>query len=256
ETAAQSNWYVPEAHYLESWGDVRGFDGTVSFVQPLIAPLYGGKTAYEVIATLGGEAGASPHDIVRRYWQTRLTGGPSFDIAWSKALHDGVVPNTALPTVNVTAKVPAQPQPKQAQAMEIMFRPDPAIWDGSFSNNGWLQELPKPQNKMTWDNAVWVSPSTAQKLNLNVEDMVTLKYQGRTLTAPVWIMPGHANDSATVHLGYGRTHIGHVGNDVEFNAYLLRTSAEPAGGFGLELQKASGHYVFATTQHTQTMEVS
>src|SRR5581483_7292945 len=91
---------------------------------------------------------------------------------------------------------------------------------------------------------------------LNVEDMVTLKYQGRTLTAPVWIMPGHANDSATVHLGYGRTHIGHVGNDVGFNAYLLRTSAEPAGGFGLELQKASGHYVFATTQHTQTMEVS
>ena len=109
---------------------------------------------------------------------------------------------------------------------------------------------------MTWDNAVWISPATAQQLNLDTEGMVTLRYQGRAVTAPVWIMPGHANDSVTVHLGYGRTRAGQVGNDVGFNAYLLRTSAEPAGGFGVEIQKVSGHHTFATTQHTQTMEGS
>ncbi len=253
ETAALMNWHVPEAHYLESWSDVRSFDGTVSFVQPLIAPLYGGKSAHEVIATLAGQPDKTAHDLVQEYWQSQNTS-PAFDIFWKKALHDGVVPNTALATINVAAKPPATAESKQAQAMEIMFRPDPAIWDGSFANNGWLQELSKPQNKMTWDNAAWVSPTTAQRLNVNTEDMIELKYQGRSITAPVWIMPGHANDSVTVHLGYGRTRAGQTGNEVGFNAYLLRTSTAPDGGYGLEVQKASGRHVFATTQHTQTME--
>jgi len=255
ETAAQCIWHVPEAHYLESWGDVRAFDGTVSFVQPLISPLYGGKSALEVLATLAGNPGVLAYDTVRLYWKDKLTT-PSFEIAWAKALNDGVVPNTALPAINVTAKAPAAPQPRQAQGTEIVFRPDPTIWDGSFANNGWLQELPKPANKMTWDNAVWISPATAQQHNLDSEGMVTLRYQGRAVTAPVWIMPGHANDSVTVHLGYGRTRAGQVGNDVGFNAYLLRTSTEPAGGYGVEIQKVSGHHPFATTQHTQTMEGS
>jgi len=253
ETAVQCQWHIPEAHYLESWGDVRAFDGTVSLMQPLIDPLYGGRTALDVLTTIVGNPGVLPYDTVRLYWRNKLTQ-PTFEIAWAKALHDGVVPNTALPAINVTAKAPAMPQPKQAQGMEIMFRPDPTIWDGSFSNNGWLQELPKPTNKMTWDNAVWVSPNTAQQAKLNTEDMVTLRYQGRTVTAPVWIMPGHADNSVTVHLGFGRTRAGHVGNEVGFNAYLLRTSAEPGGGYGVEIQKVGGRHTFATTQHTQTME--
>ena len=135
-----------------------------------------------------------------------------------------------------------------------MFRPDPTIWDGSFANNGWLQELPKPANKMTWDNAAWISPTMAEQKGLNTEDVIELKYQGRTVTAPVWVMPGHANDSITVHLGFGRTRAGHVGNEVGFNANLLRTGAEPNGGFGADIQKVGGHHTFATTQHTQTME--
>lgn len=253
ETAALSIWHVPEAHYLESWGDVRGFDGTISLVQPLIAPLYGGKTATEVLATLGGETDQSAHDVLREHWQDQQKSG-NFDIFWKKTLHDGLVPNTALPAINVTAKAPPAAEAKQTQGLEIMIRPDPAVWDGSFTNNGWMQELPKPQNKMTWDNAVWISPSTAQRLNVNTEDMVELKYQGRTIAAPVWIMPGHANESATVHLGYGRTRAGNVGNEVGFNAYLLRTSNAPDGGPGLDIQKAGGSHKFATTQHTQTME--
>jgi MoCo/4Fe-4S cofactor protein with predicted Tat translocation signal len=253
ETGRQCIWTVPEAHYLESWGDVRAFDGTVSFVQPLIAPLYGGKTALEVIATLGGQPDKSDHDLVQEYWKSQAKV-PNFDIFWQRALHDGVVPNTALAAINVTAKMPPASAAKTPQGLQIMFRPDPTIWDGSFANNGWLQELPKPQSKMTWDNAVWISPTTAQQKNLNTGDMVELKYQGRTVAGPVWIMPGHANDSVTVHLGFGRTFAGHIGNEVGFNAYLLRTSAEPHGGHGLELNKVSGSHDFATTQHTQTME--
>ena len=176
---------------------------------------------------------------MQAYWQGQAKV-PNFDIFWQKALHDGVVPNTALPAVNVTAKMPPASQPKTAQGMEIIFRPDPTIWDGSFANNGWLQELPKPQNKMTWDNAVWISPTTAQQKNLNIGDMVELKYQGRTITGPIWIMPGHANNSATVHLGFGRTFAGHVGNEVGFNAYLLRTSSAPWSDYGAELNKVGG----------------
>ena len=253
ETAAQSVWYIPEAHYLESWSDVRAFDGTVSFVQPLIAPLYGGKTAHEVIGVLSGKPGDVPYDIVRRYWQDRLKE-PTFETAWSKALHDGVVPNTALPAISVSGKAPAPSASEAGSGLELMIRPDATIWDGSFANNGWLQELPKPANKMTWDNAVWISPSTAQARGLNTEDVVELKYQGRTVRGPLWIMPGHANDSVTIHLGYGRTRAGEVGNEVGFNAYLLQTSAAPRGGPGLDIQKVSGTHHLATTQHTQTME--
>jgi molybdopterin-containing oxidoreductase family iron-sulfur binding subunit len=253
ETAAQCLWHVPEAHYLESWGDVRTFDGTVTFCQPLIAPLYGGKTLLEVAATLAGQPDKTDHDLVQEYWRSQAKV-PNFDIYWQKALHDGVVPGTAQPAVDVSAKMPTPAPARVAGGLEIMFRPDPTIWDGSFANNGWLQELPKPQNKMTWDNAVSISPSLAQKLNLNIGDVVELKYQGRTISGPIWVMPGHAPDSATVHLGYGRTRAGQVGNEVGFNAYLLRTSTEPEGGWGLELRKTGASHTFATTQHTQTME--
>src|SRR5579863_7644741 len=225
ETAALANWHLPEAHYLESWSDVRGYDGTVSIVQPLIAPLYGGKTAHEVIATLAGQPDKTCHELVQGNWQNQS----NFDLFWQESLHDGVLKNTALPAINVTAKPPASVHSASVQGLEIIFRPDPAIWDGSWANNGWLQELSKPQNKMTWDNAAWISPTTAQKLGVNTEDMLELKYQGRTLTVPVWVMPGHANDSVTVHLGYGRTHAGHTGDGVGFNAYLLRTSTAPDG---------------------------
>ncbi len=253
ETSVQCGWYVPAAHYLESWSDVRGLDGTVSFVQPLIAPLYGGKTAHEVISSLAGEPGKLPYDIVRSYWQAH-TNASNFEIFWAKALHDGVVPNTALAAIDVSPKTPPATPPKSGSGLEVMFRPDPTIWDGRFANNGWLQELPKPQNKMTWDNAVWISPSLADQAKLNTEDVVELKYQGRTVTGPVWIMPGHAENSITIHLGYGRTRAGQVGNEVGFNAYLLRTSIDPDFGSGLEMRKVGSGHNFATTQHTQTME--
>jgi molybdopterin-containing oxidoreductase family iron-sulfur binding subunit len=252
ETAVLCNWHVPEAHFLESWSDARGHDGTASIVQPLIAPLYGGVTAHQVMSVLAGDADRVPYDIVKPYWQSHMTG--DFETAWQTAVHDGVIANTALAAVPVTAKAPPSAAAQQGSGMELIVRPDPTIWDGTWANNGWLQELPKPHNKMTWDNAVWVSPTTAQKLGVTVGDMVELRYRGKTASGPVWIMPGHANDCATVHLGFGRTRAGHVGNSVGFNAYALQTSDAPGGGPGLEIRKIDGHHDFATTQHTQTME--
>jgi molybdopterin-containing oxidoreductase family iron-sulfur binding subunit len=253
ETSVLCNWHIPEAHYLESWSDARGYDGTASIVQPLIAPLYGGITSHQVLSVLAGDADRVPYDIVKPYWQSQMKSA-DFDAAWQTAVHDGLIANTALPAVSVTAKAPPAQTAQQAQALELVLRPDPTIWDGTWANNGWLQELPKPQNKMTWDNAVWLGPATAQKLGVTAEDMVELRYRGKTVTGGVWIMPGHANDCATVHLGFGRTRAGHVGNGVGFNAYTLQTSDAPGGGPGLEIHKTGGRYSFATTQHTQTME--
>jgi MoCo/4Fe-4S cofactor protein with predicted Tat translocation signal len=256
ETSDVCNWHIPLAHYLESWSDTRAFDGTASIIQPLIAPLYGGITAHQLLSVLNGEADQAPYDIVRDHWRDQM--GADFETAWQKALHDGVVPNSAqpfvIPQVESSSQAAQPAASSSSGSLELVLRPDPTIGDGAWSNNGWLQELPKPQNKMTWDNAAWISPSTAQKLNVTTEDLVELKYRGRVVQAAIWVMPGHANDCVTAHFGYGRTHAGHVGTGIGFNAYLLQTSDAPGGGQGLEIRKLGGRYTFATTQHAQTME--
>ena len=157
ETAEYCQWHVNEAHFLESWSDTRGYDGTVTFVQPLIAPLYDGHTPNEIFSTLAGDSDKSAHEVVREYWQTS-SKAQDFDTFWQTALHDGIVPNTTAAPVTVSAKPPASAASSNAQGIEIQFRPDPTIWDGAFANLGWLQECPKPETKMTWDNAVWISP--------------------------------------------------------------------------------------------------
>ena len=254
ETSAFCQWHIPLAHYLESWSDVRAYDGTASIIQPLIEPLYDGVSAHQLLSVLLNKADAAPHDIVKSYWSGK-TGAANMNAWWQRTLNDGVIPDSALARSDNPGLPTAQslPQPVPAGTLEIVFRPDPAIWDGSFSNNGWMQEMPKPQNKMTWDNAVWISPHTAQRLGIENEDLVEIAYRDRKVTGPVWVMPGHADDSITVHLGYGRTRAGRVGNGVGFNACALRTSDAPWVGSGATLRK-TGRYSFATTQHTQTME--
>ncbi len=256
ETAALSHWHIPEAHYLEAWGDARAFDGTASIVQPLIAPLYAGRSAHELISALAGDATRSGYDIVRAFWQTKSTAA-DFESAWRRALHDGVIDGTTLPPRQVTLSssfaAPASAAPA-AGSLEIIFRPDPNIGDGRFANNGWLQELPKPLTTLTWDNAAFVSPTTAQRLGLQNEDLIDLSYGGQTVPAPVWILPGHPNDAVTVHLGYGRTHAGRVGQNTGFNAYALRTSGAPWFGSGLQLRKTGKTYELAATQTHFSME--
>ncbi len=253
ETAAWCHWHVPEAHYLESWGDARAYDGTISVIQPLIAPIYGGKTPHEILNVLNNQADRSAHDTVRDYWQTQHKG-KDFDDFWQTSLHDGVVEGTALAEINPPpAKMPDTP-PRASSGPEIVFRPDPAIGDGAMSNNAWLQEMPKPQNKMTWDNAVWFSPKSAQHYGVDSGDVIEIALRGRKVEGPVWIMPGHADESVTIHFGYGRTRAGRIADGVGFNAYAVRGSTSPWFDSGVEITRKSKGYKFATTQHTQTME--
>ena len=255
ETAELCHWHVPEAHFLEAWSDARAFDGTISIMQPLISPLYNGKSAHEILAVLTGQAGAAGHDLVRDYWR-RQKPKAGFEQFWQQSLHDGVVQGTALPAkaIKLNPAFPAQHAPAGAPEgrMEIVLRPDPTVWDGSFANNGWLQELPKPLTKLTWDNAALVSPATALKLGVTNGDVVKLRGDGREVNAPIWIMPGHADESLTVHLGYGRRRAGRVGTGTGFNAYLLQSSAQPGIG-SVEVQKTGRNYQLVTTQHHHIM---
>lgn len=260
ETAALCHWHIPEAHSLEAWSDARAYDGTVSIVQPLIAPFYGAKSFHEVVAALLGQTTAG-YDIVRKYWESQHAG-TDFDHFWRKSLHDGVVEGTALSPKEVSltkidwSSLDTNAQSKEVSqgAMEIIFRPDPSIWDGRFANNGWLQELPKQLSKLTWDNAAFVSPATAEKLNLANEEVLELKYKERTVRASVWILPAQPDNAVTVYLGYGRTHAGRVGSGMGFNAYALRTSDAPWFGADLTIKKTGEQYALACTQGHQSME--
>jgi MoCo/4Fe-4S cofactor protein with predicted Tat translocation signal len=255
ETANFCHWHIPETHYLESWSDARAYDGTVSIVQPLIAPLYNGRSAHELASVLLGQLGRTAHTSVKEYWRSKHPG-PDFEVFWQTSLHDGVVAGTALPPKPVSVKsdfgalasTPAQNAGRQG-GLEVIFRPDPTVWDGRFANNGWLQELPKPLTKLTWDNAALVSVATAQRLGLASEDVVKLRYRGKEVSAPVWVMPGHPDGAVTLHFGYGRDRAGRVGSGIGFNAFALRHSDRPWFDTGLEIEKTSDRYLLARTQH-------
>jgi MoCo/4Fe-4S cofactor protein with predicted Tat translocation signal len=256
ETSELCHWHVAAAHELETWSDARSWDGTVTILQPLIAPLYGGKSAHELASLFEGKPGRSGYDIVRETWKGQRSD-EEFEKLWRRALHEGLVPDTALP-----AEAPALIGPRPAErpmtpagpGLEVVFRPDPSVWDGRFANNGWLQELPRPLTKMTWDNAALLAPATAERLGLRNEEVVELRLQGRSVRAPVWILPGHAPDSVTVHLGYGRRRTGRVGKGAGFDAGLIRSSEAPWIGLGLEIAKTGETYLLACTQNHHSME--
>lgn len=253
ETGAWCHWHVPEAHYLESWSDARAYDGTLSIVQPLIAPIYQGKTFHDVLNVLNDKADRSSHDTVNDYWQGQHKGA-DYNEFWRTSLHDGLIAGTAFAEKTPPAAKVPEPTAPASGALEIVFRPDPAVGDGAFSNNAWLQEMPKPQNKMTWDNAVWISPKSAGHYGVKTSDVIEIGFRGRKLDAAVWVMPGQADESLTLHLGYGRTRAGRIADGVGFNAYTLRTTDALWQGWGVEITRKSSGYKFATTQHTQTME--
>ncbi|MBX5496306.1 MAG: 4Fe-4S dicluster domain-containing protein, partial [Bryobacteraceae bacterium] len=252
ETAELCQWHIPEAHFLESWGDVRAYDGTVSIIQPLIEPLYDGRSIYEFLAAFTSAPDRRGYDMIRAYWR-RQSGAADFETFWRTALHNGIVPNTQASPVAAAANaaaIPPSAPPAEAPAtnVEIVFRPDPTVWDGRFANNGWLQELPKPVSKLTWDNAALISPATAKALGVKDEDVVELSYRGRAVRAPVLVMPGHADNSVTVHLGYGRKGGGSVALGRGFDAYRLRTFDRPWFGEGVEIRKLGEKYSLARTQ--------
>ena len=256
ETAVLCHWHIPETHFLEAWGDARAYDGTLSIIQPLIAPLYDGKSAHEILAVLAGQAGMPGHDVVRGYWQGQKPEA-DFEQFWQTSLNNGVIANSAFAPKPVKlnlsfAAETAKTSATNADGIEIVLRSDPSIGDGSYSNNSWLQELPKPLTKLAWDNAALVSPASARKLRVTNGDVVELTGHGQSVEAPIWIMPGHADDSLTLHLGYGRRRAGHVGTGRGFNAYRLSTSENPWIGSAV-VRKTGKAYQLVSTQHHHIM---
>jgi MoCo/4Fe-4S cofactor protein with predicted Tat translocation signal len=310
ETSEFCHWNIPEAHYLESWSDTRSFDGTVSIVQPLIAPLYNGKSTHELLAVFSNQFDRKGYDIVREFWQGQMAGvgsqgpgggnqpsgagnqGPDFankpiltapvlsasndfEMAWRKALHDGYIPNTAArPKEGFKAALTPMTDPRvdhsnssptPSSGLELVFRTDPSIYDGRFANNGWLQELPKPASKLTWDNAALISPATAKQLGIKNKigtyggdvfvDTVSINYAGRSVTAPVWITPGHPDNVVTIHLGFGRKLAGRVGSNVGFDAYSIRTADSPwFATSGVTVNRTGEQFSLAVTQLHHLME--
>ena len=257
ETAELCHWHVNQTHELEAWSDARAYDGTATIIQPLIAPLYNGKSAHEFVALLSGQADATGYDLVRGYWQKQHAGA-DFDAFWRKSLHDGWIAGTAfgpkdLRFTSVSPKLGELPK-YDPDAIELNIRRDPTIYDGQFSNNGWLQELPKPMTKLTWDNAVLIGPKMAERLQIKVGDVVELELNGKKATGAVWIQAGHPDKSATIFLGYGRKRAGRVGTAQGFDAYALRTSAAPWIASGLQIRKTGETYKLASTQGYQSMD--
>jgi MoCo/4Fe-4S cofactor protein with predicted Tat translocation signal len=267
ETAEYCQWHVPESHYLEAWGDVRAFDGTTSIVQPLIAPLYSSRSAYEFLAAFSDKPGVTGYDALRDHFKTSH-GGADFEKSWKKALHDGVIANTTLASISVAsaATLPAT-NPISTDALEFIFRPDPSAYDGRFANNGWLQELPKPVTKLTWDNAALVSPKTAELLGLThtvasrggehgqiLSNVIDISLSNSKVTAAAWILPGQADGVIVLPLGYGRKKAGYTGTDKGFNAYAVRTSDALWAKTGGTIKKTGVNYPLACTQYHFNME--
>jgi MoCo/4Fe-4S cofactor protein with predicted Tat translocation signal len=253
ETARLCQWHLPEAYYLEAWGDGRAFDGTVSIVQPLIQPLYHGHSAHELLAVLANGVATPSYDLVRAYWRKHWEGKKQgkdkkaegdkdkkaesdFEDFWETSVHDGKVADTAFTAKNDLrlkdgwqqhVESDAATRKQQTGDYDLVFQQDPTIYDGRFANNGWLQELPKPITRVAWDNAALVSPATAKELTGVTtgtyahggehggyhQPVIEIKVGDETVRAPVWAVPGHPDGTVTVHLGYGRKYAGRVGGD-------------------------------------------
>ncbi len=259
ETSARCRWHVPEAHALESWSDARAFEGTSSIVQPLIAPLYGGKSSHELLALLQGAAARPAYDIVRDTWRPFATaaGEPDFERFWRKALHDGVIPGTAAQPRPLTAGdvfAVIGPGSAPTAGIELAIRPDPTVYDGRFANNGWLQETPKPFTKLVWDNSVHLSPATAERLGIAKDDVVEIKVGDRSVAGPAFIVPGHPDDAVAVTMGYGRRRAGRVANGIGFDVAPLRAATAPWQASGVTVSRTGRRARLTATVLHHSME--
>ncbi|MBI2687660.1 MAG: TAT-variant-translocated molybdopterin oxidoreductase [Acidobacteria bacterium] len=260
ETAAVAKWHLPESHYLETWGDVANLDGTVSLIQPLIEPLFGTKSAVEVVSFLVSGKWNKGFDLVKA--QTKLD-----DAAWRKALHGGVVAGTGPAPAKSGAdkgKVEAavNAAPKAGAKIEVSFIPSASFWDGRFTNNAWLQEAPDPVTKLVWDNAALMSPKTAKELQVEIipdnvgmyAQKINVEIGGQKVEAPVYVLPGHADGAITLVMGYGRQSIGRVGRGIGYNAFAVRNSAGMGFTTAANVTKAPGTYYMVTTQEHHSQE--
>ncbi|HTG45558.1 MAG TPA: TAT-variant-translocated molybdopterin oxidoreductase, partial [Verrucomicrobiae bacterium] len=279
ETFKVSDLHLPETHYLESWGDARTTDGTYVPIQPLIEPLYEGITELEVLARVGGAPATRPHDIVLETFKSLVNNASDND--WKLFLHDGFLKGSAAQPISapVTQQAraealrnAAQPANVSRDNLEVAFHRDYSVDDGRYNNNGWLQEMPDPITKITWENVILVSQATAQQLGFRLEDFIfgshpltqkdhsrgvptgRLSVGGKEITGPIWIQPGMADNVLGIALGYGREQTGRIGQGSGFNAYALRTSAAPYFALGGKLSNAGGFQPISCVQHHWAME--
>jgi MoCo/4Fe-4S cofactor protein with predicted Tat translocation signal len=271
ETSSYCEWHIAESHYLETWSDVRAHDGTASIVQPLISPLYYTHSAHDVVAAFSDKPGIQAYDAVRAYWSEESVHlESSVETAWRKWLNDGVIPGTKFAPITPELKFNAANLPPLAPApdqIEFIFRPDPCVHDGRFANNGWLQELPKPITKLTWDNAALLSPRTASTLGLRqsvawrggehgkiYSDVVDIALSDSKVTAATWTVPGQADGLVVLPLGYGRKRAGYAGTNKGFDAYAVRSSGALWMAAGGKITSTGDTYPLACTQYHFNME--
>ena len=259
ETGEQAHWHINNAHYLEMWSDARAYDGTVSIVQPMIDPLYGGHTAHEFIQSMLDEPDVSAYDAVRANWKQQLSKG-DFEFNWRKALHDGWIADTAFQAKTVGAKGGAAgeiPAPAGADQLEVAFRPDTNVYDGRYANVGWMQEIPRPVTNLAWDNAAQMSFATLEKFGLAEDDAVEITVAGKKIIAGALAVPGQADGVVVVTLGQGRR-IGRVAGGIGYNAYLIQQSSGPWAQTGAQLRKTGEIYDICVTKshHIDQRDVS
>ena len=260
ETSDLMHWHVPETHYLETWSDARSYDGIASIIQPMIMPLYEGRSAHELLALFTDQRGTSAYDLVQTYWKSQHPTA-DFESWWRHAVHDGFVADGPVPVRQVSAKLGALPAPASVDpnAIEIAFRPDPTIYDGTFINNAWLQETPKPLSRNTWDNVAMISPAMAKAWGLYTLDqnndhqsdaqrIIEVEFQGRKVEAPYWPQPGHPDNTVTLFVGYGQTRTGRVGQGTGYNAYKVRPSSAQYIGGGARITVTNRSWDIAVTQ--------
>ena len=255
ETAALCDWHVPLSHPLESWSDARALDGTATLIQPTIEPLYHGRSATEILSMLIDPEPKAAYDMLRAFWRGQ-TSNKDFESIWRQTLLSGFVQNSAFPTQDVKpASAPAGAAASKAKTeLTVLFRPDPTIWDGSFSNNAWLQELPKPITRTVWENVITVSPKLAAQHKLSNGNTVVVQAAKLWTAGPVWIQPGQDDSTIVLRLGYGRHRVGSVGEGIGYNAYSVRTFASPWQFSGASLRRADTSETVATTQQLDDMQ--
>lgn len=269
ETANVSTWHLPGAHFLESWSDARAYEGTASIIQPLIAPLHDGRSTVEILAQTLNPAGADGFAEVKKTWFDSIFISAN-EKSWRRALHDGVIAKTQflnlveakLDAANILQQVKSlKNQPALDSTVEVIFNADYSVLDGSLANLSWLQELPDPITKLTWDNVVLVSQAVAQKFKINSKvngryyqaDRVLLTIGEKNLDLPAFIMPGLADNSVIVTLGYGRTKAGFIGNNVGVDVYPLLPADGSFFVVGVTLTKTGDTYALAATQEQFAM---
>ncbi len=256
ETSRKVKWHLPCHHYLESWGDVSSIDGHLGIIQPLIAPLFEGFSPVEILALLAAGKETKGYDEVKQTWRGIIGGAGDFEKSFRRVLHDGIFPKeipaerVSINGAAVGAAIGKNPFPTDGATkndLEILFQISPVVHDGRFGNVGWLQEFPDPVTKVTWDNVAVMSEATAKELGYKNHQIVRLTLGGREIALPVWIMPGQADYSVTVALGYGRIEGGRIANGVGASAYILRAAGTDFST-GLSLAPIPGEYKVACVQ--------